>query len=137
MYSLRLEWAFPVSNTVSLICCTITMFLSIVVFELHFLGFILGYTSRFVVEIVFNCFYLCKHYPPQARQLPNLKELKEDLKESIGFTVVFVLGYTIEQILFEVIPMIFFRSKDPLSNIALWMSIYPIIISCKSLLESE
>ena len=136
MYSLRLEWAFPVSNTVSLICCSITMFLSIVVFELRFLGFILGYTTRFVVEIAFNCFYLCNQYPTQARQLPNLEELKEDLKESIGFTVVFVLGYTIEQILFEVIPMIFFRSKDPLSNIALWMSIYPIIISCKSLLES-
>lgn len=131
MYTLRLESLFPISNVVALICCTVVMFLSVVTFKLRFLGFIIGYITRFFVEILFNCFYVYKHYPTEAQQLPSLKALKEDLRSSLCFSTIFVVGCTIEQTLFEVIPVIFFQSKAPLSNIALWMSIYPIIISCK------
>lgn len=112
IYLLRLESVFLVSNSVSLLCCVLSMFLCIVTFGLRFPGFVLDYSSRFLVEILFNSVYLCRHCPTQART-PPLRELRKDLGSSVCFTLVFVLGFTVEKMLFEVVPMIFFQIKVP------------------------
>lgn len=124
MTSLQLQDEFPKINLVSVAVSIALMYLAIVRLRLQIWGFILGFTFRFLVEMIWEGAILCSKYPKEARFVPSVRELKSGFGAMAWFSFVYILGYSAELVLFEMIPFILFRSEHPTRNIALWMSLY-------------
>lgn len=117
---------FPRINTVAIICCAFMMYFTIVYLRLGIVGFIIGFMTRFLVELVWEIVYLYRHFPIRIRRIPSMSQIFSNLGANIRFSFVFAVGFSSEVILFEVVPFILFRSAHPYRNIALWMSLYQI-----------
>lgn len=103
------------------------MYVLVVQMGLGVAGFIMGFASRFLIELIWEVVLMCKHLPLEAKRLPSLAELRNGILPKAYFSLVFVLGFSVELIIYETVPIILFQSQNPSANIALWMSMYQII----------
>lgn len=117
---------FPRINTVAILCCTVVMYVAMVRLDLKIPGYVIGFATRFGVEFIWEVIHLYRHFPPQLRMLPSLADLRDNLGETMRFSLVFAVGYSSEIFMFEAVPFILLRSAHPTNNIALWMSLYQI-----------
>lgn len=125
-----MQGQFPKINVIAVACCALAMYVLVVRLKLGIPGYIIGFATRFLVEFVWEIIVLCKDFPVQAVGLPSVAELKTNLLSMTRFSFVFIVGYSSELFMFEVVPIILFQSRHPSRNIALWMSIYQVTATC-------
>lgn len=125
-----MEGQFPKINVLAVLCSGLVMYVMVVRLKLGIPGYILGFSTRFLAELVWELVVLCRNYPTQADWLPSMAELRANIFSVGYFSLVFVMGFSSELIFFETVPIIMFQSEEPSRNIALWMSIYQIYDFC-------
>jgi hypothetical protein len=132
MTSLQLHSFFPRINLTAIIISGPLMYFAIVKMKLHIVGYLIGFSTRFAIEICLEIFYICRHFPKKIniKELPSLYNIKKDFIRSLWFSLVYVLGYGAEFLVFETVPFILFQSKSPTRNVALWMSLYQAVFIC-------
>ena len=109
------------------------MYVLIILLRMQVAGFIIGYASRFGVELMCELVCLQKYFPKEAKFVPGFKEIQKGLCENLKFVSVFVFGYSAEILTFEIVPLLLYQIKDPLKYIALWMSNSQLIYLSTSL----
>ena len=129
MTSLQMQAQFLRINLAAIAVCVATMYVAIVRYNLGVMGFIIGFASRFYVEIGLEVVHLYKHFPPEGRTMPSLGQVRAEFWESFWFSLVFVVGFSMEVFLFETSSCIFFQAPNAEENIALWMCLYQLNVS--------
>lgn len=124
MTSLQLQDFFPRINVVSILVCTASMYFFINTLKLQILGYLMGFSSRFLVEMVWELVIVCRNFPREAAFVPSFKYLRSGFAGLAWFGFVYIVGYSAELVLFELVPFILFQTRFPSRNIALWMSLY-------------
>jgi hypothetical protein len=135
MTTFQMQGEFLKINLVSILGCVMIMYLSIIKWKMGINGYIIGFMSRFVIEFIYEIFYLYFKFPMEAKILPPLKMISQGLWPMFRFSFAFVIGFSVEVFLFETVGFIFFQAPNPEENISLYMSLYQIHISSKFFLE--
>jgi hypothetical protein len=126
MTSFQMQDQFIRINLVAIIGCAITMYTTVIYFQMGIPGYIFGAMSRFLIEIIYEICYLSIYFPREAWILPSMNDIKKGIGEIYSFSVIFVFGFSMEVILFEATSLMFFQAPNPEKNLALWMSLYQI-----------
>jgi hypothetical protein len=116
-------------NVLAMTGCVITMYLTIVKWKMGVKGYIIGFMSKFIIELIYEIFYLMLNFPNEAKILPSFSSVKTGLWSVLKFSIMFVIGFSVEMFLFETVSFIFFQAPNPEENISLYMSLYQIHIS--------
>ena len=112
---------FLTINVIAICGCSITMYLTVIYWRMRIKGFIIGFMSRFIIEIIYEVVYLYFHFPDSAKIMPSLRDIQDGLSNIYKFSLTFVIGYSMKVFLFETTSLIFFQAPNPEQNIALWM----------------
>ena len=129
MTSFQMQSQFLKLNLLSMTGCVLIMYFTVIKWKMGIEGFMIGFVSRFLIEILYEVIYLLLNYPDEAKLIPSFKSVTSGLISTFKFSITFVIGFSVEVFLFETVSFIFFHAPNPNENIALYMSLYQVHIS--------
>ena len=103
------------------------MYLTIVKFDLGYLGMTLGFSIKFLSELVMMLVILFIYGKKEIFILPRLEEVFSDLSEIIVFALNYSMGTFALAFTFEIISLVIIKSRDGTNNLMIWVSICQII----------
>ena len=92
-----------------------------------YLGMILGYSAKFLLETIMMITILFIYADKQIFFIPKFKEICKDLKEIILFSLNFAIGYYTVSMTFELVSLILMKTENGKVNLLIWVSLAQII----------
>ena len=131
MTSLQMHQVFLKINSISLFMCLLSEYIFIVYFDLAINGLIISLAIKYSIEISYQTFYIWKYSEAEFFRCPSFAKFKEGLWETFTFTIFVLVSSTAEICCFEMVSVILFRTANPKRNIAIWSSLYQLIVNSK------
>ena len=125
--SVHLQNYFWKISGLSLLVSFSFLYVTIVNLNLGYLGMTLGFSIKFLSELVMMLVILFIYGKKEIFILPKLKEVFSDLGEIIKFAFNYSMGTFALAFTFEIISLVIIKSKDGTNNLMIWVSICQII----------